>query len=534
MRGAVASLMIFLLVSGCAGVVPPHAPSCEDLSFHVQGSVPNAYLTYLTLLGSQSIVRDEAAEMYLNKIMAKIWSAAGGHGDPPPVFLVPDAVYNAQATPDKSIFVGWQVLRDASSEAEIAGILAHEAAHITLQHYETHAWLTQLRRLSVVASMVVPMAAGGTAILGSAAGIWVGQIPLRFAHNVWSRPQESEADLRAVDTLVHAGYLETGVNDFLEKLSREEKNEGGSDTVTAVRQDGTAAKVDGKKIALDTLAALAGMVVESPDTKPYTDKAMHDTQERVRKWAVETHPETEVRRAAVEHYRHEKYPNIPLMAVQDELEAWKQSHADLLDAMEHLNIAWQHIRAAESNNSQASVHLRYAETELGIIFPDTFTTASKSLVVSPPRKRRKRDVPLDDSLQPERARNVEALRQSYSANLAARELLMKRGDSLKAEEYARQLLEREETPLAFFLIIATDELRRKNYELALTYLLEARNRFGEQDYLVPFFLWAYRGLLKQNRENDYSSALKASCYDIKCATLPDLSQSCTQVGKKIP
>lgn len=521
-KAAVASIAILLFVNGCTSVVTSVVPSCEDLSINSPGSEPAVYRTWLTLPFSQGVIRNASAERYLNSIMARIWPAVGGQGEPPPVYVLPDSAYNAQSTPDRTVFVTWQVLRDADSEAEIAGLLAHEAVHLTRKHYEADAKIEWLRKFCMTAAWGTLLAGndlGKTVAFGSMYALLVTRsVPLRIAFPVWSQPRELEADLLAADALVQAEYGADGVRDFLQKLKQSEENGSGRRLLRSSPHNTTS-----KSQNEDDLVRI--ILAEQYDL------------------SIPEHPKTETRISQVDQAIKTKYREIPPSSYQlkqEELQTWQQSNASFLNALKDLSVVWANIREASGDRTRAPALLQQAEAALSTIYPETFTAVELSPKVTQRRKRKKSRTAHDDAPQPIPARQsdtVEEIRQSFSANFAALELLTLRGQSQKAAEYLRRIFASDHIPLGFFTTRAAVELNRANYEMAHTYLVEARRRYGEQYSMFPALIWAYRGLAHERKKKkpddlDLVSGWKATCYSMKCVADMDIGGKCQEVEKK--
>jgi len=124
-------------------------------------------------------------------------------------FTVLDSdVINAFALPGGYVYVSRGLLALANTEAEVAGVLAHEIGHITARHS------AQRYSSQVVAGL-------GTAILGVVAGGSVAQLGQQGAAvylQGYSRDQEFEADKLGVRYLARAGCDTGSMASFLSSL----------------------------------------------------------------------------------------------------------------------------------------------------------------------------------------------------------------------------------------------------------------------------------------------------------------------------
>jgi predicted Zn-dependent protease len=128
---------------------------------------------------------------------------------------------NAMALPGGFFFVNSGLILKAESEAELAGVMAHEIAHIAARHGTRQATRGQLVNL---ASIPLIFMGGWTGYgIRQASSVLV---PLGFLS--FSRGFESEADMLGLQYLYKAGYDPTAFVDFFEKIQSDEKKKPGT------------------------------------------------------------------------------------------------------------------------------------------------------------------------------------------------------------------------------------------------------------------------------------------------------------------
>lgn len=127
------------------------------------------------------------------------------------VTILDSAAANAFALPTGRLYVTRGLLALANDTSEVAGVLAHEIAHVTLRHAAAR---TELAARSALVSRVVED------VLGDAEAGSELKSRSRVAFASFSRSQELEADQIGVRTLSRAGYDPYGAVRFLEALNR--------------------------------------------------------------------------------------------------------------------------------------------------------------------------------------------------------------------------------------------------------------------------------------------------------------------------
>src|SRR5919112_4389621 len=128
---------------------------------------------------------------------------------------------NAMALPGGFFFVNSGLILKAETEAELAGVMAHEIAHIAARH-----GTRQATRGQVVNLASIPLI-----FMGGWTGYGIRQatsilVPIGFL--TFSRGFEREADMLGLQYLYKAGYDPTSFVDFFEKIQSMEKKKPGT------------------------------------------------------------------------------------------------------------------------------------------------------------------------------------------------------------------------------------------------------------------------------------------------------------------
>ena len=118
---------------------------------------------------------------------------------------VEDESLNAFAIPGGAIYIHTGLISSAKSEAELAGVLAHEMGHVSARH--TARLYRRGRNTGLVAQLVTILLAilsGNSAV--AQGGALVTDMAAATYMNTYSQDAEREADALAIDTLVRAGF----------------------------------------------------------------------------------------------------------------------------------------------------------------------------------------------------------------------------------------------------------------------------------------------------------------------------------------
>jgi predicted Zn-dependent protease len=128
---------------------------------------------------------------------------------------------NAFALPGGFFYVNSGLILKADSEAELAGVMAHEIAHVAARHGTCQASRATLLQLATIPLIFY----GGWAGYGIQQAASVA-IPISFLQ--FSRVFESEADKLGLQYMYKTGYDPNAFVDFFEKLQSMEKKKPGT------------------------------------------------------------------------------------------------------------------------------------------------------------------------------------------------------------------------------------------------------------------------------------------------------------------
>ncbi|HOL73007.1 MAG TPA: M48 family metalloprotease, partial [Bryobacteraceae bacterium] len=169
-------------------------------------------------------VRDEQLSAYINRIGKKLAAhpLAESESYPYSFTLVYDTSVNAFALPGGPTFVHTGLIQEADNEAQLAGVMAHEIAHVALRHGTHQA--TKALGLQLIAGFA-GASVGGKGLLGQLA-----QAGIAFGANSvllkYSRDAEKQADLLGAQIMAGAGYNPIEMARFFEKLEAQGGSRG--------------------------------------------------------------------------------------------------------------------------------------------------------------------------------------------------------------------------------------------------------------------------------------------------------------------
>ncbi|MEO7653513.1 MAG: M48 family metallopeptidase [Bryobacteraceae bacterium] len=155
------------------------------------------------------VVNSPELQEYITRVGKKL-AAQKEAGDYPYTFtLVSDKSINAFALPGGPTFIHTGLITSADNEAQVAGVLAHEIAHVALRHGTNQASKANLMQIPAVLAGAVT----GSGLLAQLTQIGATGFMLRF-----SRSAETQADLLGARIMSQGGYNPIEMARFFEKL----------------------------------------------------------------------------------------------------------------------------------------------------------------------------------------------------------------------------------------------------------------------------------------------------------------------------
>ncbi len=215
--------LVFVSGAGADDIQLPDLGSPADtvLSQNDEAQIGSAIMR--DIRNSGQVVEDPLVTEYINQIGNKI-AAQTNNGDYDfTFFVIKDSRINAFALPGGYIGIHTGLLEATRSEDELAGVLAHEVAHVTQRHIARAIHASSKQSILSTAIMLGAVLAGAAS--GSSdvmqAGMAVAQGTAMQQQINFTRSNEHEADRIGISALAGAGFDPYGMASFFNVLSRQ-------------------------------------------------------------------------------------------------------------------------------------------------------------------------------------------------------------------------------------------------------------------------------------------------------------------------
>jgi Peptidase family M48 len=171
---------------------------------------------------SAKFIDDPVVDEYVNRVAQNLVRNSDARV-PFTVKVIDSDVVNAFALPGGFFYVNSGLLLRADSEAELAGPMAHEIAHVCARHGTKQATKGDITQLAMIPAMIfIPYSWAGYAIYQGMNFM----IPLTFLK--FTRDEERQADFLGTQYMWKAGYDPNAFISFFEKVEAIEKKEPGT------------------------------------------------------------------------------------------------------------------------------------------------------------------------------------------------------------------------------------------------------------------------------------------------------------------
>ncbi len=191
------------------------------------------------------LVTDSVITEYVNRIGQNL--VRNSDAEVPFTIKVIDSTeINAFALPGGYLYINTGLILAADEEAELAGVLAHEIAHVTARHGTE----------SQAKSQIISLASIPLIFLGGVPGLAARQvaefaIPMTFLK--FSRGAEEEADYLGTQYMYRAGYDPAAMITMFEKLQAQQKSSPGKVSGLFSSHPATASRIEKTKETIVTV-----------------------------------------------------------------------------------------------------------------------------------------------------------------------------------------------------------------------------------------------------------------------------------------
>jgi predicted Zn-dependent protease len=171
---------------------------------------------------SSKLIDDPVVVEYVNRVGQNLVRNSDARV-PFTIKVIDSDEFNAFALPGGFFYVNSGLILRVQEESELAGVMAHEIAHVTARHYakqETKSTLMQLATIPLIL-----LGPGGWTGYGIYQGL---NVAVPFSFLMFSRDAEREADFLGLQYMYKAGYDPNSFVTAFERVQAEEKRRPGS------------------------------------------------------------------------------------------------------------------------------------------------------------------------------------------------------------------------------------------------------------------------------------------------------------------
>jgi predicted Zn-dependent protease len=237
------------------------------------------------------IIDDPEAAEYLQALGSRIVAqATGDSGQRFNFFFVRDDTINAFALPGGFIGVNYGLVLATRNEAQLAGVLAHEIAHVTQRHIARRIRSQGRQSIATMAAIVASILLGAASGSSDAAmgGISMAQGAAMQQQINFTRANENEADRVGMGFLAAAGFDPYGMPDFFETMGRRT-------SLAATGRNSLPEILQSHPVTTNRIAESRARAAQFKDVKQVPESVSYSlTRERLR--VLTTPPEQNARR----------------------------------------------------------------------------------------------------------------------------------------------------------------------------------------------------------------------------------------------
>lgn len=169
-----------------------------------------------------AIIDDVELEAYINRIGRRLASHTDRSAKLFHFYVIDTDAINAFALPGGYIGINSGLITATDNESELAGVMAHEIAHVTQRHIARQKAESRGDGIATMATAIVAAVIGASAGASDAvpAAIMGGMSHLGMQQLQYTRAHEHEADRVGIRTLARSDFDPKAMASFFEKLQR--------------------------------------------------------------------------------------------------------------------------------------------------------------------------------------------------------------------------------------------------------------------------------------------------------------------------
>lgn len=171
---------------------------------------------------SARILKDPLINEYVNRVAQNV-ARNSDLKIPLTVKVIDSPEINAFALPGGFLYVNTGLLKAADEEDQLAGVIAHEIAHVTARHWASSMTKRTILQYAMLPLIFTPMSA---ALYYGVMAAYMNGVPLAFLK--FTRNDEAEADFLGIQYLYKAGYDPNAYVAFFGKIVQEHRSNPGS------------------------------------------------------------------------------------------------------------------------------------------------------------------------------------------------------------------------------------------------------------------------------------------------------------------
>lgn len=202
--GIIGAAFLVLMAGAAVATAAPTVVKPGFNIFSVEQDVEIGRKSALTVEQQLPMLNDAGTQRYISALGARLAAQAPGAKFPYQFKVVNLSDLNAFALPGGYIYVHRGLIDQVRTEGELAGVMAHEIAHVALRHPTNQASKAYLAQagLGVLGGMLGGKSSSSTGqIVGAIGGFGMNTLFLKF-----SRSLETQADISGAQIMARAGY----------------------------------------------------------------------------------------------------------------------------------------------------------------------------------------------------------------------------------------------------------------------------------------------------------------------------------------